>query len=265
MISIGLGASAQCSLNQNNIYSFSLGSTNYEIIKEKESWVNAAACAVNRGGHLAEINSKLEQDSIYYHLTQASISMNNTRAPDGGNAAYVWIGGNDKATEGRWEWDGDNIGSKIHFYQGARNGNSINGLYNNWGNEPDNFNNNQDALAMALSAWPFGSAGQWNDINDQNSIYYVIEIPNNSTGLIENNKDLYQLYPNPIKDEIKINSTRRNSFQNTIRIIDSKGALIFESPIQSSIDVSDWKNGNYIFQIHDENTVIFQEFIIIQH
>ncbi|PLX32994.1 MAG: hypothetical protein C0600_01200 [Ignavibacteria bacterium] len=31
---------------------------------------------------------------------------------------------------------------------------------------------------MALSNWPYGTAGQWNDLNETNQLYYLIEHPN---------------------------------------------------------------------------------------
>lgn len=262
---LSLNVSAQCSLNASNIYSFTANGIQYEIIKENETWATATACAFTRGGFLAEVNSQLEQDSIYYHLTQASININSTKAPDGGNAAYVWLGGNDASQEGRWEWDGDNSGMKIHFYQGQRNGNAINGLYNNWGNEPDDFNNNQDGLGLALSSWPFGTASQWNDVNSSNSLYYVVEFPSTSTGLIENKKDLFQIYPNPVTDVININTTQQTKYNNTIRVIDLQGKIVLEEEINPSIDVSDWRSGNYFVQILEKNEIIFQEIISIQH
>lgn len=260
-----LSVKSQCSLSPNNIYSFSFNGTQYEIVKENEFWNVAAACAFSRGGHLAEINSQLEQDSIFYHLTQAAIIINSTRAPDGGNAAYVWLGGNDAPSEGRWEWDGDNSGMKVHFYQGQRNGMAINGLYNNWGNEPDDFNNNQDGLGLALSSWPFGSAGQWNDINIFNSLYYIIEIPSNSTGIIENKKDLFQVYPNPIDDIIRINATKQTNYKSTLKVVNMQGKVVLEEELSSTINVSDWKSGNYILQILDSREILFQEIITIQH
>ena len=70
------------------------------------------------------------------------------------------------------------------------------GSYQNWGvddaasqAEPDNFNNNQDALGFALTQWPrsttwfLGSAGQWNDVSAANRLYYLVEF--NGTSCIE--------------------------------------------------------------------------------
>jgi hypothetical protein len=36
---------------------------------------------------------------------------------------------------------------------GALSGNPVGGLYNNWGNEPDDFGGGQDALGLSLNGW----------------------------------------------------------------------------------------------------------------
>jgi len=45
--------SAQCA-DQQNVFAFTYNGKAYEIIKENKTWLNAAACAVSRGGYLAE-------------------------------------------------------------------------------------------------------------------------------------------------------------------------------------------------------------------
>lgn len=148
---------------------------NYEIVKENRSWVASAAVAVERGGFLAEINDLDEQNAIFDELGNASIIASNTVAPDGGNASYVWIGGNDITTEGNWFWDGNNDGTGNQFWMGTLSGSPVNSLYNNWGDEPDDFGSGQDGLGLALTDWPFGVAGQWNDVAQTNELYFIIE------------------------------------------------------------------------------------------
>ena len=41
--------------------------------------------------------------------------------------------------------------------------------------EPDNFNGSQDALALSINGWPFGTSGEWNDIDETNRLYFIIE------------------------------------------------------------------------------------------
>ena len=55
------------------------------------------------------------------------------------------------------------------------------GSYHNWGNlqsvqnEPDDYQGQQDALAISIDGWPLGTAGQWNDINENNNLFFVVE------------------------------------------------------------------------------------------
>lgn len=173
LLSSSYAAQAQCA-SASNIYSFTHNGKNYEVVRENKTWVSAAACAVLRGGMLAEINDQAEQTAIFTALGNASITNNLTTAPDGGGGAYVWIGGNDLTTEGAWVWNGDNDNSSVQFWQGTWTGNPVGGRYNNWGNEPDDYLG-QDALALSLNGWPLGVAGEWNDVDHNNSLYFVIE------------------------------------------------------------------------------------------
>ena len=54
----------------------------YEIVKENKTWIEAVACAVERGGILTEIDSQAEQDTIWSALGTAGITNANTVAPD---------------------------------------------------------------------------------------------------------------------------------------------------------------------------------------
>jgi len=191
--SVVLAAVSPCALSS-NVHAFTYSGNNYEVIKENKSWVNAAACAVERGGFLVEINNQAEQDAVFNELqNNAAITVSNTVAPDGGGASYAWIGANDLASEGVWVWNGDNDASSTQYWQGgpaAFGGVPVGGLYNNWGSEPDNSGNNQDAAAIGLTQWPvnsgsLGSAGQWNDVDHTNGLYSVIEYPCvNTTSII---------------------------------------------------------------------------------
>jgi len=163
-------------LTSENITEFSYEGKRYEIVAERKVWREAAACAVERGGFLVEINDEGEQEAVFDALNNASLDNGNTIAVDGGNASYVWIGGNDIEEEGVWILDGDNDGEGSQFWMGDTMGEPVGELYNNWGNEPDNFGDSgQDALALALTDWPFGSAGQWNDLAIGNRLFFVIE------------------------------------------------------------------------------------------
>ncbi|GAB1855552.1 hypothetical protein MHTCC0001_03860 [Flavobacteriaceae bacterium MHTCC 0001] len=167
-----------------NIYAFMYNSKTYEIVKENKTWEEAAQLASERGGYLAEIDSEAENTALYNEAKDnAGITLSATTALDGGGASYLWLGGNDITTEGTWVWNGNNDTSFTQFWQGKANGSAVGGLYNNWGNEPDDFQNNQDALGLALTKWPIssgslGTASQWNDVNKDNKLYFIIEYDN---------------------------------------------------------------------------------------
>lgn len=195
---------AQCG-DPINIYTFSYNGSTYEVIREKKTWADAAACAVIRGGYLAEVENVAENTAIFTEVSNnAGIVNSNTVAPDGGGGAYVWLGGNDLATEGSWMWDGNNDGQFVQFWQGNASGSPVAGQYNNWGNEPDDFNG-QDALGMSLNGWPLGVAGEWNDVDDQNLLYFVIEYdPNANMNELEQS---LKIYPNPVDNVIHLESS----------------------------------------------------------
>lgn len=139
----------------------------YQLVTNALSWADARSAAETAGGHLVTIGSEAENTAVSSFLL--STGLNYPTASDGGGAAYVWLGASDSAVEGEWKWiDSTDLAS-----------------YNNWGSgafgsEPDNFNGSQDAMAMGLTVWPYpdgglGSEGQWNDINEGNALYYLVE------------------------------------------------------------------------------------------
>ncbi len=195
---------AQCA-DAASIYSFEFDGRTYEIIKENKNWAAAAACAVERGGYLAEVNSAEEQAAIFAAVSSAGIDPFNTIAQDGGNSSYVWLGGNDIVQEGKWIWDGNNDAQSVQFWQGTVLGSAVGGLYNNWGDEPDNSaaGTGQDALGLSILGWPLGDAGEWNDVQHTNALYYVVEYDAlMSTGNFD--QRIVSIYPNPAGSHIFI-------------------------------------------------------------
>jgi len=185
LLSFGLSFSIKAQLN------FTHNGANYQIVQEFKTWEQAAAAAVQKGGFLVQIEDQAEQTAIYTAITNAGISTTYTAVSDGGGTAYIWIGATDKANESTWLWDGDNNNEGFNFFTGQGNlGDWSAPGYNNWGgssnnslNEPDDFQANQDAAAIALAKWPtnpnftLGVASEWNDININNQLYYIIEFP----------------------------------------------------------------------------------------
>lgn len=154
---------------------FFIGKKKYAIITEAMTWEKAAEFAKERGGYLAQINHEDEQKGIYNAAVAYNIDFSQTIAPDGGGASYLWLGGTDKNKEGYWVWDGKNEGNETPFWQGKKDGQPIESRYSNWGQEPDDYLDNQDALGLALTNWPLGKTSQWNDIAKTNKLFFVIE------------------------------------------------------------------------------------------
>jgi hypothetical protein len=180
-------AAAQCAAEA-SVYSFSYEGVRYEVVRELKSWTDAAACAVQRGGYLAQVDSAGEQSAIYSAIVAAGVADDYNPIRTGGGASYVWIGGTDRVTEGTWIWDGDNSGAGTAFWEGNyKTGAPVDGRFNNWGTdlkgiqqEPDDFDG-QDAVAIGLSDWPVGApfrlggTSQWNDIAESSLCYFVVE------------------------------------------------------------------------------------------
>ena len=149
----------------------------YDVITTASTYTNASTAAQTASfngvtGYLARIDDAAENTAIFNQLMSniSSSSFSSTMAPDGGGGSYIWLGASDVTTEGTWIWASNNT----QFWSGNTSGSIVGSLYNNWGNEPDNFNN-QDAVGISLDGWPLGIAGQWNDIDISNNLYYIIE------------------------------------------------------------------------------------------
>jgi hypothetical protein len=157
------------------------------------TWSEAISYAKSQGGYLLEINSYGEWLSIIDFLENSLAAMSDEELDNllwssfafEDSAAYVWLGGSDAAVEGEWLW----VSSSGQFWSGGVNGSAVAGAFNRWGtttqqNEPDNFEGSQNALALALEAWPWqtgdtdgqlGYAYEWNDLNSQNQLFFIME------------------------------------------------------------------------------------------
>lgn len=155
----------------------------YKVIESAVSWHSAAATAermalAGESGYLARVDSAAENaaifDAVSNRLSAEQVAV--TTANDGSGAAFIWLGGTDSDQEGDWRW----INNGDAFWYGDFNGSPIGGRYNNWGIQPDDETGSQDALAMGLGEWPepfydLGEAGQWNDLDPDTPLFYVIE------------------------------------------------------------------------------------------
>lgn len=256
-----------CSKAQDK-YSFTFEGKNYEIIMQKMSWKDAAAYAVQNNGYLVQIDSKEEQDAIYEAIINSGIPTNYQIVFDGGGVSYIWIGATDYRQEGKWIWDGDDDGNGINFWNGeglagSGNGSKVGDSFVNWGgaskgsyNEPDNFNGNQHCAAIALSGWPanissLGIAGEWNDINMNNQLYFIVEY-DNSSGMNENinngDKCLYKYCDN--SNTLFLMNLYN---YNNILIYNSIGSLLFNKKLENIndyvLDLSEYSSGIYLISL----------------
>jgi len=259
-----------------NIYTFTFDGRTYEVIREKQTWANAAACAVERGGKLVEINSQAEQDTVYHAIINgAGVPVNYTAIPNGGNIAYVWIGATDQQVEGTWRWDGDNDGSGLHFWtgqgaNGANNGVVVGGAFVNWGGkstgtmrEPDDYGNNQDCAAIGLAGWPAGTgllgiAGEWNDIISSSLLYYVVEYDSLVTGIgrISPAPEV-DIYPNPARHEILVQADKLEK----VELMDLQGRCLLTSD-STRIALQDVPAGLYLMRIQAGGRMTVRKLII---
>ena len=250
-----------------NIYSFSYGGKNYEVVKEMKSWVDASSCAVERAGYLVEINDIDEQAAVYNAISSAGVSPTYTVVNNGGGIAYVWIGATDQSDEGTWLWDGNNDDTGTNFWlgqgaNGSGGGSSVEGLYYNWGgqstgtpNEPDNYGAGQNHAAIGLAGWPSGTtalgiAGEWNDIIGSSQLYFIIE---KGSGVGINDRvfqnDIY-IFPNPSTDKLCVEGLNLNE-ENTYAIHDNTGRVLAGGVFinTNEIDISDIAKGMYVLKI----------------
>ena len=170
----------------------------YRLYKTAKTYQQAKDFAESQSidgysGYLSVINSSTENTRIKNWLSNSisSSELTSTSANDGGGSAYVWLGGDDRDSEGNWYWQHPTaVGFPKQFWEGDFSGRAVEGIYTNWGttdgeqNEPDDYDFSQDALALALQTWPnpalnygfeLGTAGQWNDVNESNNLYFIVE------------------------------------------------------------------------------------------
>ena len=155
----------------------------YKLIENPATWYEANAIAERmtlggQSGYLARVDSAAENtailDALLGRLTEEQLRASVPN--DDSGAAFVWLGGSDADAEGNWVWS--NNGDA--FWSGDFNGSPVAGRYNNWGVQPDDATGHEDALAIGLADWPdpffdLGASGQWNDLDPENRLLYVVE------------------------------------------------------------------------------------------
>jgi|GEM_PF-4392891 len=169
-------------------YSFICNQKRYELVKERLSYSNAVAYAQDHGARLAEITTEAEQTCIFNAITHdGGLNTTYVKCDDGGGISYVWTGI-------------DTIKKKVLFdsLKNVPTGKnwvceraSLGYSYSNWASEQQKIEHEEGkfkvgikATAIALSDWTGekdqlgneikGKAGQWNDINANYRLYFVI-------------------------------------------------------------------------------------------
>ena len=163
--------------------STSLGS--YILVKSPKDFEEAKAASISLGGYLAEFETANEATAVWNEineiLSDLQSDFSDTRASDGGSAAYVWLGGSDgdttsTQTSSTWNWEWINSSVSISKDREEWGDGSL-------GKEPDNYLGSQHRLALGLENWPegfgspgYGAAGEWNDVDSTNKLWYLVEL-----------------------------------------------------------------------------------------
>ena len=206
----------------------------YRIVADTADWetasLNASEMSLNgQAGYLVRIDSQRENtaliEALAAHLTTAQLEA--SVPDDGSGVPFVWLGASDIAQEGIWTWS--NNGDQ--FWEGDFNGTPKNGLYSNWGVQPDSASGAEDGAAIGLGDWPepfydLGAMGEWNDLDVDSALIYVVEFDGVS--------DL----------EIAIDQPIRNAVHSGIGMV--RGWAVSSEPIER---VEVYIDGTYRFDV----------------
>ena len=201
----------------------------YGLFKTAKTWNDASSFAKSIGGYLTKVDDNNENKSIYAKVSTSFSTSDQSKsmAPDGGQAAYVWLGASDSASEGSWKWAKDNATlatTRSEWGAGTAFGSYI--------KEPDN-SYNQDFLALGMTKWPnfegygkIGSPGQWNDVQGGNTLYFVVEmdaITNKDTTAPK----LVSLTPTDNAKNVAVNANFVLKFSETVKA--GTGSFVIKS------------------------------------
>ena len=167
----------------------------YYIIKEAKTFSDAKTAAEEDNGRLASFETENEYTLLYNAIAKEyeSDSSWGANSVGAGGGVYLRIGGTDGDTVSRydsetwnWKWisdDSEISKSRTEWGEGTE------------GQEPDNYFDGtngsdlggQDSLVMGLTGWggssrnKYGDAGEWNDVRDDSSLYYLVEVSEDTT------------------------------------------------------------------------------------
>ena len=203
-------------MSQINI-STSLGS--YILVKTPKDFEEAQAASISLGGHLAEFETANEATAVWSEinaiLTDLQSDFSDTRANDGGSAAYVWIGGSDgdttsTQTSSTWNWQWSESSTEIAKTRTEWG--------TGWGGtEPDNSRGVQHRLALGLEDWSrgnpgkYGNAGEWNDVRASNELWFLVEL--HKTAFNITNTSIIEKITSTISTDTKTYSGKSNDYK----------------------------------------------------
>ena len=104
------------------------------------------------------------------------------------------------------------------------------------------------------------------DINGSFPDCHIIEVPDSVTTGIKpiNTKNIISIYPNPATSTITIQQSNPSLHQQLL-ITDIMGKTIYTEPVnnspQSTIDISEWSNGVYFYQLKGEKETVQGKFV----
>lgn len=151
----------------------------YHVVATGAGWDAAQAAALLDGGRLAVIDDPAEHATIQALLLATAPT---TSAPGMNGTAFVWLGANDTASEGRFTWlDGTHLPTASTPADGGLPWRD----HQPWAAgripQPDDAGGNEDCLALALGTFPaadpdpIGVAGTFADLPCGTALAAVVE------------------------------------------------------------------------------------------
>lgn len=136
----------------------------------------------------------------------------------------------------------------------------VNGTYRAVGQ--DGLRWNQSLISPTNSSEPANIINALYYMSDHIPVYMEMEV-GGSLGIEESIDNQFTIYPNPVRDELAIESTAPD--YNSIQILDLQGRIIFEVENSSGklkkIDLSTFDSGTYIVQIATSEGIAKKKFI----